>query len=279
MSPYGYFVANLLEGVAKSFGTSPFYAYFYLLLQNPFAPLALYCEAVAIVAVVRNPRHPLAWAVAAFVLAHAAIGHKEDRFLFPLFPFLVVLFPLAFRPSTRSAGALRALRSFGAFGHAAGAVALGYMLLVPYGNSNIGTARAIERSARPDNPVLVVEGSGRVFARQRFYERAPWTVIGEADAVPASLAGQRVVHLVADDVPLPPGACPAANLHGSCVRRWSEFPGEDHDTHDRWLAFFESIQERLRARFAPDAKPHASWYAVYDFYPSADPGPGVSSGS
>ena len=277
VSPYGYFVANMVEGVAKRFGTSPFYAYSYLLLQNPFAPLALYCELVTIVAVVRNPRQPLVWAVAAFVLAHSAIGHKEDRFLFPIFPFLVILFPLAFRPSTTAAGpvrGLRALRRFGALGHAAGAVALGYMFFVAYGNCNTGTARAIERSARPDDPVLVVEGGERPFARQHYYERAPWTVIHETDAVPASLASQPIVHLVADDVPLPSGACPSANLHGACVRRWSEFPGEDYDSHNRWLAFFESIQEGLRVRFAPSSKPHPSWYAVYDFYPSPAPSPG-----
>lgn len=278
VTPYRYFVVNLVEGKAASYGTKPFYAYAYLLLENPFALTAAYALLVMVVAMVRHRRHPLTWSVGAFVIVHSILAHKEDRFLFPIVPFLAVLVPMAFSPprpgSTRARRGLTALRRFGYFGYAVGAIALAVQIVEPYGNANTGLAREIERWGRDDVPVVVVESLDRTIARQPFYERRPWLVVGTGDPIPSDIAGAPLAHVVAYDVPLAPGECPSPKLRGRCTRRWSEFRLGSAATHDGWLARAEAAQEYLRVRFAPSSPSHPSWYAVFDFVPEApSPGP------
>ncbi len=270
VTPDRYFVVNLLEGKAASYGTKPVYAYAYLLLENPFALTAAYALLVMVVAMVKHRRHPLTWSVGAFVIAHCLLTHKEDRFLFPIVPFLAVLIPMAFSPSRAgSTRALGALRRFGWLGYAVGAVALAVQLVSPYGNANTGLAREIERWGRPDVPVVVVESLDRTIARQPFYERRQWLVVSTRDAVPDEVLRAPLAYVVAYDVPLAPGECPSSKLHGRCTRRWSEFPIGSAATHDHWLLRAEAAQEYLRARFAPSSPPHPSWYAVFELVPEA----------
>jgi len=274
VSPYRYFVANIIDGMASSFGTSPFYAYAYLPLENAFAPLALYAILVTILAAVRNPRHPAVWAVGLFIAVHSAIPHKEDRFLLPVAPFVAVLLPLAFRgsESERTRRWLERLKRFGRFASVAGAVSLGWMLVAPYGNCNVGTERFIELHADRLAPVVVIEPPGWRFVRQPSYERQPWFEFTSADELPAALQQSRLLYVVAYDSPLEAGRCPSETLHGRCVRAWSEFPIGGSEAHDRWLARVEAVQEWLRRRFDPHRPGHPTFYAVYEFFPSA-PGP------
>ncbi len=275
LSPYRYCVVNLVQGKAASYGTDPFYAYAYLLLTNPFALLVAYCLLVLVIAIKKHPRHPASWAVAAFVLVHSVIAHKEDRFLFPMVPFLAVLIPMAFSES-RSGGTRGrdALRRFGHVGHATGGLALAAMLVEPYGNSNTGLARELERWGRRDVPVLVVESLDRTIARQPVYERAPWITVASRAPVPDAIGRLPLVYVVAYDLPLGPGECPSPKLRGRCVRRWSEFPIRDIDAHDRWLTRAEAGQEWLRSHFAPSKPAHPTWYGVFEWSPAKE-GPGA----
>lgn len=97
--PWNYFAIDLLHGMtARVSGTSPFYAYFYLLPGNIFAPIIVLMLAALVLACLRNPRHYVTWPTAAFFLAHCLLGHKEERFLFPL-AILATSYPvLAFSP-------------------------------------------------------------------------------------------------------------------------------------------------------------------------------------
>jgi hypothetical protein len=267
ISPYRYWVVNIVEGMAASFGTQPFFAYVYLLLPNPYALIAAYCLIVVVVAVVRNGLHPLSWSLLAFVLTHSAISHKEDRFLFPMVPFLALLIPMAFAPaSARASRWLTALRRFGHAGYMTGAFATVVMLFVAYGNCNTGLARELERWGRRDVPVIVVESLDRLIARQPAYERSPWVTVRTPDPIPHDLAHVPLAYVVAYDILLAPGECPSPKLHGRCMRLWSEFPF-DGAAHDPWLARAEGGQEWLRSNFAPGKPPHPSWYAVFEFVP------------
>lgn len=90
-TPWAYFRTNVLEGVAKSFGTSPWYAY---LLWPPLwmaPPLGLAVAFLAAVGVASRPRSPWSWVPIAFIAGHSVIPHKELRFLFPLLYLLPVL--------------------------------------------------------------------------------------------------------------------------------------------------------------------------------------------
>ncbi len=91
LAPWNYFRVNLLEGMAASFGTSPWH--FYLVRTPVFMapPLGIVLFALALAGVAARPRSPWSWAAAAFLAGHSLVAHKEDRFLLPLVYMLPVL--------------------------------------------------------------------------------------------------------------------------------------------------------------------------------------------
>ncbi|MCW5837547.1 MAG: hypothetical protein KIS78_34460, partial [Labilithrix sp.] len=94
-----YFQANVLEGAAGLFGSDPPFAYLWLLPANVFLPVVLALLAVAALAWLRCPRHPLTWATLPFFVVHNLIAHKEERFLFPMAVLSTALVTTALGPS------------------------------------------------------------------------------------------------------------------------------------------------------------------------------------
>ncbi len=91
-TPYDYFRVNILEGKAAEFGTAPFYWYIVLLaLVIGAPPLSLYLFYYSLKGSVSQLRQPLVWAVLFFVLGHCFVGHKEERFMFPVVNVLPIL--------------------------------------------------------------------------------------------------------------------------------------------------------------------------------------------
>ncbi len=123
LAPYNYVVANIFDGIAKMFGTSPWYFYFVKLSSNPVGG-ALVVSMVLYA--VRFPRNLLALFVVAFFVQHSLIGHKEARFMYPVIPFAVAMIPFLF-PATwyRDHGNRVVLFGQGKLGLAAGIVVLG----------------------------------------------------------------------------------------------------------------------------------------------------------
>ncbi len=97
--PWTYFRVNALEGVAAVFGTSPPFAYLWLLPANVFMPVVLALLVLALVAWFRCPRHPLTWATLPFFLVHNLVAHKEERFLFPIAILATGFVTMALGPS------------------------------------------------------------------------------------------------------------------------------------------------------------------------------------
>lgn len=81
---WNYVRINIFEGQAAAFGTQPFWHYGRWMLEvlPPFGWLLL---AASLLWVWHRPRHALTWALVPFVLVHCVLGHKELRFLTPLF--------------------------------------------------------------------------------------------------------------------------------------------------------------------------------------------------
>ncbi|MBX3217582.1 MAG: hypothetical protein KF850_36460 [Labilithrix sp.] len=94
-----YFEANILEGAAGLFGSDPPLAYLWLLPANVFFPVVLALIALAALAWLRCPRHPLTWATLPFFVVHNLIAHKEERFLFPIAVLSTALVTMALGPS------------------------------------------------------------------------------------------------------------------------------------------------------------------------------------
>lgn len=87
-APWNYFRENILNGVAATFGTAPWYAYFGMVLRGAAPAIgALMLVAVA-VAVLFHYKSPAVWAVVCFIVGHMAVAHKELRFLFPIAFFM-----------------------------------------------------------------------------------------------------------------------------------------------------------------------------------------------
>jgi phosphatidylinositol glycan class B len=97
-----YLQANLLEGAAGLFGSELPFAYLWMLPANIFAPVVLAMLALAIVAWLRCPRHPVTWATLPFFIVHNLLSHKEERFLFPIAILATALVPMALAPSLLS---------------------------------------------------------------------------------------------------------------------------------------------------------------------------------
>ncbi len=91
---YNYFYANIIKGVASSFGVSPWWYYFNMVFESAAAPISIVILAGYFYSLCYFRLHAFHWAVFFFVLGHCLVGHKELRFLFPmiyLLPFILVL--------------------------------------------------------------------------------------------------------------------------------------------------------------------------------------------
>jgi len=88
---YRYFKVNLIEGKTADFGTDPFFAYLYLVLENVFAPVVFVLMVLVVIFWVRKPRHVISWITIPFFIFHCFIGHKDERFLFPMIPLCLLI--------------------------------------------------------------------------------------------------------------------------------------------------------------------------------------------
>lgn len=84
-SPYHYFYQNLIQGMASSFGTRPWY-YFWLQAMAYTAQPLLWVFMVSAVYINRANQFTIATiaGIFGFFLVHSIIGHKEMRFIFPM---------------------------------------------------------------------------------------------------------------------------------------------------------------------------------------------------
>ncbi|MCC6776799.1 MAG: hypothetical protein IT537_09220 [Hyphomicrobiales bacterium] len=111
-----YVTQNFLLGRAAEFGTSPFFAYLYLPLHNPMAPLVLLLMMATMLAWWRRPTSVLTVATLPYVLLLSMTAHKEARFLFPLVPFLPFFVAFALAPHATAAKAAVSLLAWFASG-------------------------------------------------------------------------------------------------------------------------------------------------------------------
>lgn len=93
-TPWNYFQANIINGVASSFGTSPWYYYFETMLTKSILPIGAAILFLVFIAIIENPRHIAVWVTTPFLLIHMIVPHKELRFLFPLINILPILLTL-----------------------------------------------------------------------------------------------------------------------------------------------------------------------------------------
>ena len=91
-TPYTYYYANIVDGRADLFGRSSFLRYIGLIIAIIPAPLF---SIIVFFYLLKLPfkklADPVVLAVFLFVIFHSLVGHKEERFMFPIFNALPLL--------------------------------------------------------------------------------------------------------------------------------------------------------------------------------------------
>lgn len=91
IAPYYYFYQNLVENKAANFGTSPIWDYAIKLPLFVFPFFGAIILPAMIYFFYKKRENSFTWILIPFIFIHHMIGHKEMRFLFPVFPFLPFL--------------------------------------------------------------------------------------------------------------------------------------------------------------------------------------------
>jgi phosphatidylinositol glycan class B len=92
-TPYTYFAVNIFEGRAAGFGTSSFMRYIGLIIFVAPAPLlSIVLFYYSIKTLFKKFSNPVFLSVTLFIILHSMVGHKEERFMFPIFNAMPLIF-------------------------------------------------------------------------------------------------------------------------------------------------------------------------------------------
>ncbi len=94
---YHYYYANIVEGVAASFGVSPWWYYLKMILESAAAPLSVVLILGYFYSFFYTKTHLVHLVVFFFLVGHSIVGHKELRFLFPMIYFLPLILTLGYQ--------------------------------------------------------------------------------------------------------------------------------------------------------------------------------------
>lgn len=85
-TPFEYYTANITDGRASGFGTSSFTRYIALIIGIMPAPLfSIILFYYSIKTLFKKFSNPIFLSVTIFIFLHCLVGHKEERFMFPIF--------------------------------------------------------------------------------------------------------------------------------------------------------------------------------------------------
>lgn len=90
LSSYHYIAQFAGDNVSR-FGDRPWYWYFTKLFENAVPPISLLILLAYLFMVLLRPKSAEVWITLPFILVHILIGHKELRFLFPLYLFVPII--------------------------------------------------------------------------------------------------------------------------------------------------------------------------------------------
>ena len=91
-TPYEYFYTNIIDKRAASFGTSSFLRYVGLLIAIvPVPPLSILLFFYAIKSFFKKYDRLIFLTALLFIIGHSLVGHKEERFMFPVLCVMPIL--------------------------------------------------------------------------------------------------------------------------------------------------------------------------------------------
>jgi phosphatidylinositol glycan class B len=90
LSSYNY-IAEFVGDQVSRFGDRPWYWYFTKVFESTVPPISLLILLSYLILVFLRPKSAVVWVTLPFILVHILIGHKELRFLFPLYLFVPII--------------------------------------------------------------------------------------------------------------------------------------------------------------------------------------------
>jgi len=90
-TPYNYYQAQIVQHVAANFGTDPWWYYPVLFMAIAIPPLSVVLFCFFSVGIYSKSKNVFVFILVPFIIGHSIIGHKEMRFMFPMwFAFVYV---------------------------------------------------------------------------------------------------------------------------------------------------------------------------------------------
>jgi len=90
---WNYFEWHILKGSIDNI-VEPWWFYVYYSMVQLIPPITLFVPLVIIIFWALFPRHSITWVTIPFIAFHHYFGHKEMRYLFPVIPFLPIMFAM-----------------------------------------------------------------------------------------------------------------------------------------------------------------------------------------
>jgi phosphatidylinositol glycan class B len=90
---WNYFEWHIVKGSIDNI-VEPWWFYVYYSMVQLIPPITLFVPLVIIIFWTLFPRHSITWITIPFIAFHHYFGHKEMRYLFPVIPFLPVMFAM-----------------------------------------------------------------------------------------------------------------------------------------------------------------------------------------
>lgn len=181
VTPYEYFRANLVDGIASNYGTSPWYAYFIFIIIAPTVIIGFSILFSIIWSITCLPKHIIVWTIFPFILFHTIIPHKELRFLFPiinLIPLILILMVQYVDDIVKRTNLLKIpFRVIVYISLCINLIGLIGLISKPAGNGSANMIQYIHRKYKNTNPLVIyclpennpyVIGSGRGL-KAKFY--------------------------------------------------------------------------------------------------------------
>ena len=94
LSFWNYFEWHIVNGAIDNI-IEPWWFYIYYSMVQLIPPITFFIPVVIIIFWVLFPSHLITWVTIPFIIFHHYFGHKEMRYLFPVIPFIPVMFAMS----------------------------------------------------------------------------------------------------------------------------------------------------------------------------------------
>jgi phosphatidylinositol glycan class B len=95
-TPFNYFYENIVNNKSENYGVSPWYYYLEKVIRTPTLIVGIPLFISLILFFIKNPKNMFTWILVSFIVFHSLIGHKEERFMFPMIYFLPLILSLIY---------------------------------------------------------------------------------------------------------------------------------------------------------------------------------------